>query len=98
MGYVPGKAREMMIYGHGKIRRFKARSFGTPTTTPDTMAAFMVSTRGHYNGDNGMAALAALDHARDYSDTDAKFRFWMDVYEIITLWSFGFKSAMAKEF
>jgi len=96
MGYVPGKAREMMIYGHGKIRRFKVRGFGTPTTTPDTMAAFMMSTRGHYSGDSGLAALAALDHARDYTTADDKFRFWMNVYEIITLWSFNTTKGLVK--
>lgn len=58
-----------------------------PEMTPDTMAAFMLSSRGNYNGDASMAALSALDHARDYLITNEKFRFWMNVYEIITLWN-----------
>jgi len=78
-----------MIYGHGKIRRFKVRRNVIKPITPDTMAAFMLSTSGHYNGDTSMAALAALDHARDYNNTDEKFRFWIDTYEIITLWGFN---------
>lgn len=45
-----------------------------------TMADFMLSPRGHYNGDVRMASLAALDHSRDYSEGSEKNDFWYRVY------------------
>lgn len=78
----------MVPHKANRRRNYTPRTFEpTPEMTPDTMAGFMVSSAGHYNSDRGMAALAALDHARDYTATDGKFRFWMNVYEIISLWN-----------
>lgn len=69
----------------GKIKYYKGSK--VPDMTPEIMAAFMLSTSGHYNGDSNCAALAALEHARDYAETDEKFGFWMNVYSAVTLWN-----------
>jgi hypothetical protein len=69
----------------GKVKYYRKVVADSPEKK---MADFMVSEGGHYNGDFNMAALAALDHSREYAEGSDKNDFWYRVYcrlEVLSL-------------
>ena len=69
----------------GKVKYYKTRK--TAPVTVETMAAFMVSGRGYYNGNAGLAALGALEHVRDLALVNReKAAYWMDVHDVLKMW------------
>ena len=63
----------------GKVKYY-ARPKNPGKDDVTKMVEFMLSEAGNYSGHKHIAALSALDHARDYAEGDAKNAFWYSVY------------------
>lgn len=67
---VPHKANRRRNYGPSRV---------------EIVAAFMMSPRGYYNGNAELAALGALDNARDYPITSPDRARWIAVHDLLIL-------------